>query len=320
MSKTYFKIFRNNKYIFFSGITERIFFFIIFLLIARKYPVEIYGELITIFSLANIFIILFDLGLPVLLQREVSLSGTKSSGLFSNIFTFNLAVFPFYFISAFIFYFFFLESVSVFLFVNIVIMVYLFSLSNLLNRALSGFSDFKSQFSTLAISRITILILFLPSIYFFNTGLNWLLFTMLAGALIQIVLLLRKLENNDLKFSLSEFGFNNIKSLIKPALPLGLAVVFNFLYDKIDIILIYKLTDFNNAAFYNVGYGIFKTSTIAFSFLFLTGLTQISFIGRNKNAVRLFFKKYSLVLFYICIPLMLVLFFGAEFIINTDLY
>ncbi|MEO8209289.1 MAG: polysaccharide biosynthesis C-terminal domain-containing protein [bacterium] len=316
MYKYYYKIIRANKYGIISNISERIFFFIIFLMIARKYPVEIYGELITIFSLANIFIILFDFGLPIILQREISVSGIKSSGLLSNIFSINLAVFPVYFISSFMCCHFFFSSMPSGLLIVTITIVYLFSLTNILNKALSGLNDFKSQFKSLIVSRALILTIFLPAVHFFKINLSELLLTLLAGSLIQIVFLLTQIKKQGLTLSPGEFNFEKIKFILKLSFPLGLAVVFNFLYDKIDIILISRLTDFNGAAFYNVGYGIFKTSTIAFSFLFLTGLTRISFISKNKHAVRLFFRKYSLVLFYICIFLSFLLFFGAEPIIN----
>jgi len=111
--------------------------------------------------------------------------------------------------------------------------------------------------------------------------------------------------------------------MLKISIPLGLAVVFNFLYDKIDIIIISKLTDYDQTAFYNVGYGIFKASAIAYSFILIPGFTKVSFLSKSKKAVALFVRKYLLILFWICLILAFFLFLTADFIIEifyTDMY
>jgi O-antigen/teichoic acid export membrane protein len=299
-----------------SGISERAFFFIVFLLIAREYPTEIYGELVTVFSIANIFIILFDLGLPILLQREISVSKADSPEFFSNVFGISLLTFPVYFITTLVYCHYFFSNISYGLTFVTVCAVYVFSISNLLTRTLIALNDFKNQFIPLLLSRSFILILVLPAVYFFKINLTFLLFILLSGALMQAALLIKNIKSNNLYLSFTKINFSKIKSVIRLSFPLGLAVLFNFLYDKIDIVLISKLTDFNETAYYNVGYGIFKASAVTYTFLFSSGLTRISYISRNKKAVRLFFKKYSLMLIYISLLLTLLLFFGAGIIIN----
>ena len=73
--------------------------------------------------------------------------------------------------------------------------------------------------------------------------------------------------------------------MISVSIPLGLAVIFNFLYDKIDILLISKLLDYNEAAFYNIAYGLFKASALGFSFLLVSGFTKVALTGKfGKNS------------------------------------
>jgi O-antigen/teichoic acid export membrane protein len=103
-----------------------------------------------------------------------------------------------------------------------------------------------------------------------------------------------------------------LSALLKLSIPLGLAVVFNYLYDKIDILLISKFTDYTRVGFYNIGYGIFKASSIAFSFLLVSGLTRVSYLSRNKYAVKLFFKKYSVLLFCLGLILTILLFLFSD--------
>lgn len=288
----------------------------VFLLVARKYPTGLYGELITIFSIANIFMILFDLGLPVLLQKEISAAKQNSAELFSNIFAINLFIFPVYFILSFTYCKYFLDGFSFGLFFPVIISIYVFSVSGLLNKALSGLNAFKSQFISLLLSRIITLIFFFPAIYFFEMNLDYVLWILFIGAFIQFIILSVYIKRNKLKLSVGKINPVKIKSVISISAPLGFAVIFNFLYDKIDIVIISKLTNFDEVAFYSVAYGIFKTTVIAYSFLFASGLTRISFIGKNKRAVMLFLKKYSTSLFYICSVITIVLFFGAEIIVK----
>jgi O-antigen/teichoic acid export membrane protein len=82
-------------------------------------------------------------------------------------------------------------------------------------------------------------------------------------------------------------------TVLKLSFPLGMAVIFNYMYDKIDILLISKLTDYSQVGFYNIGYGIYKASSFAFSFLLVSGLTRVSYLSRRKTAIKLFFGKYA---------------------------
>jgi O-antigen/teichoic acid export membrane protein len=284
--------------------------------IARKFPADVYGEMVTVFSAANIFIMLFDLGLPVLLQKETAVLKEKSSGYLSSVILVNLIFFPLYISAMILFFNLFFSGIPLMMVSTISLMVYFFSIGNILNKSLSGLWDFKSQFSSLCISRSISLIFFLSAVYFFNSGAEDLLLILTAGALIQIAVLLNEIRKNKLNISFKLKNRPAIGPMLKLSFPLGLAVLFNFLYDKIDIILISKLTDFDQTAFYNAAYGILRASTIAFSFMFAAGLTRVSGLKQNRKAVRLFFKKYSAILFQICIIISTILFFGSDLIIR----
>jgi len=121
----------------------------------------------------------------------------------------------------------------------------------------------------------------------------------------------------------AELDFRKIKNIILLSIPIGLAVLFNFLYDKIDIVIISKLTNFSEVAFYNIGYGIYKSSTLAFSFLLISGFTKVSYLSRNKYAVKLFLIKYFKIILVIGILINIFLFSLSGLIINiiyTDKY
>lgn len=287
-----------------------------FLIIARKYPAYQFGELVTVFSLANIIVSIFDFGLPILLQREISINRRGASVYFSNTLIINFTVFPFYVTMVFVYCKIFFSEINSVLIMSVCLLVYLFSLNNILSRALSGLYLFKNQFLSLLFSRSFILILIFLAVIFPGLSLNQMLLFLLPIALLQLFILFNYSGKNNLTLKLSDFDFKKAISMLKISIPLGLAVMFSFLYDKIDIVIISKLTNFNEAAYYNIGYGIFKASAIAYSFIFVSGFTNISYLSRNKKAVRLFFKKYSALLFWICLGLMIILFTGAGIFID----
>lgn len=185
------------------------------------------------------------------------------------------------------------------------------------NRVLASLYEFKLQFFILLISRILILTVFIIAVFFLKNSLFTQLFILLSGTMLYFSLLIFFVRKEGIMISLRFFPAKDIIKLLKVSFPLGLAVIFGMLYDKIDLILISRLTDFTQTAYYNIGYGVFKASSLMFSFLFLAGLTKISYLSRRKSAVRIFFYKYSFLLIIITLLITVFLLAGAGFIINV---
>jgi len=307
---------RDSVFLLYLNIFERLFFFFIFLLIARNFPADIYGNLITLLTAASIIAYVLDMGLPVFFQREIA-SGIKDPNkLFSNII---LIVFVKFFVYSTIFFFIyiiFFKSINSGLFSVILVMVYLNSLAGLLNSALSGINHYKSQFISSFIPRLLILMIFIISIYVFHSNLFWLFTILLAGTFLQNVLLFYNTVTSGLSFSFKELDFKLTTGILKTSIPLALAVIFNFLYDKIDVLIIASLKNYTEVGYYNVGYGIYKASNITFTFLLTAGLTRVSYLSKRPAAVKLFFWKYLKILFWISLIINILLLTGAEPIIE----
>ncbi|MGB4852367.1 MAG: oligosaccharide flippase family protein, partial [Ignavibacteria bacterium] len=218
------RIFSDNKHLILSGLAERLFFFFIFLIIARQYATNQYGEIITVFSLANIFIIFFDFGLPALLQKEVSLSGRKASGFLSNVMLISITFFPIYILSVYFYCLVFYESIPSELIIIIALTVYFFSLGNIFSKALSGLGLFKNIFFSLLVSRIYILIFVVLALLIYSPGLNEIFLITLSGSAVQIAILYNFTKKNNLISFTGFFDFKKSYSLLKFASPLGLAV------------------------------------------------------------------------------------------------
>ena len=288
----YFKLLKESKYLLFLNVIEQLFFFLVFLVFARKYPVGSYGELITLFTLANVFITLLNFGLPIYLQKEIACSKENMGELFSKILTINFLVLIVYLIFTFTYYRLFYFSLSYKLFVVTVVPVYLYSNINILNSVLSGLGKYRIQFFSFLNSRVITIIVFLLSAFLFELSLPYLLVIYSLGFLYQIILQIIKIKKENVRISLS-FNLMELFTVLKLSFPLGMAVIFNYMYDKIDILLISKLTDYSQVGFYNIGYGIYKASSFAFSFLLVSGLTRVSYLSRRKTAIKLFFGKYA---------------------------
>jgi O-antigen/teichoic acid export membrane protein len=195
-------------------------------------------------------------------------------------------------------------------------MIYVTSLVNVCNKALSGLNDFKSQFTAFTLPRVLIAASFLIGIYVYPLTLNLLMLIMFGGFFLNFVLVIYYLNKNDVKFSIKHFSLNDIKFILKISLPLGLTVIFNFLYDKIDVLLISVFKDFTEVAFYNVGYGLYKGSTMAFSFLLVPGFSMVSSLSHSKEDVKQFFNEHFRIILTICIIVSIFLLAGADLIVN----
>lgn len=312
----YFILLRDSKYVFLINIADKLFSFIIFLLLAREFSRENYGAIVTLFTLASVLVTIFDFGLPVFLQREIAVFNSRATELFSKVFTIGMLLLPVYFLLLYALSWLLYPNLQFSLVVIIGVTLYESSLINICNKSLSGLNDFKNQFSALWISRLYAVIFFIAALYFLHFTLDSLMAIVLIGFFLNLVLLFQYIYKNNINFSFSHFNFLEAKGILKISIPLGMAIVFNFMYDKIDVLLLSKLKDFSEAAYYNIAYGLFKSAMLSFSFLLAMGFTRVAAISRNKRAVLLFFKKYFFIIFIISIATGIIMFGLSGYIIK----
>jgi O-antigen/teichoic acid export membrane protein len=270
-----------------------------------------YGEVVSLFTLSAVLGAIFDFGLPLFLQRETSLFVSRATELFSKAFTTALIIMPLYFAviitSGWILY----PTISIWLVLIVSGAIYVSVLVNICNKSLSALNDFRSQFTALWISRLYILIFFAAGMFYLYFDINSLMAVMLIGFFLNLLLLFWYLHKKNVEFTLSHFNFLEMKGILKLSAPLGLAVVFNFMYDKIDIILLSKMKDFSEAGYYNAAYGIYKSLMLSYSFILAAGFTRISKLSRSKRAADIFFRKYFLLILIIAAVTAVATFFLA---------
>lgn len=266
MIKKYFKHFSSGKYVLFTNLTDRLFSFLYLLLLARYFTTEEYGQVITLLTLASILSVIFDFGLSVYIQRETAISKGNTSELISNVLTLNFISGLFYLIVSYFIFKILYAELNFYLFVIIALALSTSSIINILNRTLSGLNNYKSQFASICISRLFMLAFGFIGVTYLNFDLISYAAVFFIGLFLHLVIIYSFLLSQSINLKFSSVNKNQLLKIIKISFPLSLAVIFNFLYDKIDVILISQLTDFTETAKYNIGYGLFKASTITFSF------------------------------------------------------
>jgi len=310
------KILKRNKDILFYSVTERIFFFFFFLIIARIFSKDSYGEIITSFAYANVLVMLFDFGLPALLQKNLSSDRHSSNEqpLYSSLI--YIFAFPLYLLICYVSKIILNLNTSPDVYLLVVSSVYIFSFANLFNKALAGLNEYAYPLKSLLLSRVICLLIIAMLLLMKAISLKFLFLLLLLSAMLQLAILYLFFKKNKLLEYKGKFIFSRIPALLKISVPLGIAVLFNFLYDKIDILLISKINGFEKVAEYNIGYGIYRSSFLLFAFLFVSGLTRVSFLARRKSAVKLFMRRYLLILIPLSLIICTLMFIFSEIIIE----
>lgn len=273
--------------------------------------------MISAFALANIIILFFDFGMPVLLQKSISEENKNLSEITNTSFSLLIYSFPVYLILSFFLFWIIYPDIPVQFSFIIISLVFLFSVVNLFVKVFSAKYKFKEIFVSQFVFKFIILSVISLLFFFYTFDLYISLLIILAGYLFQIIFLfpyIKILINGLKKFSF--VSFNKIFSFLSLSIPLSLAVLFNFLYDKIDIILISKLTDFSQTADYGIAYGLYRSSTLIFSFLFIPAFNKFSKTNSDLSGTKNLFFYYLKSLSLISVILSVLIYFLSDIVIG----
>ncbi|MCX7877444.1 MAG: MATE family efflux transporter [Ignavibacteria bacterium] len=302
----------ESIYLLLMNVADRVFSFILFIIIARVSYETVYGQIVTMFTLSSVCAIFFDMGLNAYLQREIAAGGDKTD-VFSRIFSLGMILFFPYLTVSYLVYQVLYATIPLFLFLISLLIIHVSSLVNIVNKALAGLGIYKGQFTAFLIPRILVSLMFFISLYFGEAIADNMLMLFFLAVVLNLIIVFVYAGRSGIRFS---FSLGRIMPVIKSALPLGLAVIFNFLYDKIDVLIISSYRGFGETAYYSAAYGIFKTSSIAFSFLMVSGFTEVSSMRNNIEEVRKFFRQTIVKVLMICLVTALFIYFSAELLID----
>lgn len=306
-------IFKNTFYqlvskFFTSGVS-----FIATIIIARHFGVLGYGDFAKITSFVAIFYLIADFGLNAIFLRE-----DEKKIHFKDLFYFRIALALILIFLANVISFFlpFNKQLNLGFSENVRLGIFIFSFS-ILSQAMitTGNAIFqkKMRYDFSALSIITgSMTGFILTITFvlLDFPLHYILFAFMAGGFISGLFSIF-FTKEKIFFNL-DYAF--IKKLVKESLPLGLMLIFNLIYFRIDILLLSFLKPTIDVGVYGFSYKFFDF-LIALP-IFLSNALYPSLLTHKKN-YRSFFsitKKYFFVLLVSSLLLVFVFWFLAELI------
>jgi len=298
--------FSKGKYFLFASIMEVITLFIYNIYIARIFGPAVYGEIKTILAVTSIIITFFDFGFPVHLQRNAASTKIPCTDL--NIILFIKLISALFYLIITVIYFFFFSSVNRFFVLIIGLSTFLLSISNLFFYLYYGKNKISLTFKFTIFSRLSlllILIILLP----FNIPVEAVLLLLMLSNLILVLFSISGLKEIKTTILLSKPSFVEIISLLKETFPLGLTTLFNFLYGKIDIVILSIMLNFVIVAQYSVAYGLYKLSGMIFSVFLIPAFNLFTQNQENKHQnARIFYTFFSIILISSSLTALLLLF------------
>lgn len=229
--------------------------FLITVIIAREFGLSGYGDFIKVTSFVAFFYLFSDFGLnAIFLQDE--------KNKFKDIFTTRL------FMGAIIFIVCNLialvlpysKTMDIGFSNSLKILIFIFSFSIFLQSI--GYSAayyfqkkldyFKYMIGTISGSLLSLTLVFIFT--FLNFSISYLFVSLLFGSLLSCLVLLFFVKEKIFEIN---FNFSLYKELIIKSTPLGLMLVFNFIYFRIDIILLSVLSSTSAVGIYGLSYKFF---------------------------------------------------------------
>ncbi len=303
---------KDTGFILYDNILEKIFYFFLFLIFARTFQPSEYGEFITINNLGNILITISGFGLYIQIQRLIARDIAKSGFIFSNFIVLYAIVFIIDFLiaaGAFIAFYGFYDKIFFFC---TILWTAINSLSSGLSYAYYGLQKYKKRFFINLTAKFLFFAFTAASIIIWK-NFTYAIIVLIAGVIFHLILIIRLFPYS---INLNKFDRKYIFTVIAASLPLGAAITFNFLYDKIDIIILSKMTDLSLVAMYGIAYGIYKSSSIAFTFIQTKLLSVAAGFKNDKTAVLSALIKYSKLVLLICAGLNIIIFILAPLIVK----
>ena len=249
------RIYLNTVYLGIAEIVSKILQFVVMLYAARLLSKEHFGKFSFALSLSFIAVVLADLGINTLLIREISRNKNLASKYFINAFSIKVAL-------SFIAYFAIVAVLNIFDYPDdtrhIVYIIWLFTiLSTFTELFYSVFRAFEMMFYDAFLKVVRMALLALAGLYVLFKGYGVLAFSY-AFVFVEATVVLVALG-----IALSKFiklkatiDFSFAKSLLKNALPFGLAFIFGSIYFYIGSVMLSKIRGDAEVAIYSVAYNI----------------------------------------------------------------
>lgn len=296
-----------------SNLLEKSTFFFVTIIIARNYSESVFGFITASFAFANIAISFFEFGFHFYIQRESAANNPSLAD--SLVQTFSLRVFTFVLYLLLLFGYYFAASpgdIGAALLLGVSVFIY--SINNLLNAYLFGKDKYRTAFYSLLLSRV-FLFASVSFAVFIQCNITVASAGFAAGGLLHTLLLIRSLQKSGMHLYIAKPDRDKLSPILSSSFPLALSVIFVWLYDRGDVLLLRHFQGDVVLAIYAVAYSIYKLPQSAANFLFNPMFTEFSReYAEHKFLAKERLTRNAFALVLVLIPLLLLLLIGSSFI------
>ncbi|MEK6869434.1 MAG: flippase [Nanoarchaeota archaeon] len=309
------RIYKNTAYLGIAESVSKILQFVVMLYAARLLTQQNFGKLSFALSLSFIAVILADLGINTLLIREVSRNKRLVSKYFINAFSIKvvLSIIAFFIIIAVLNIFGYPPATR-----QIVYIIWIFTiLSTFTELFYSIFRAFEKMEYDSFLKIVRMVILAISGIYVLFEGMGVVIFSytfVFTEAIIVLIALFITLKKFvRLKF---EIDPSFIKSLLRKALPFGLAFIFGSVYFFIGSVMLSVIKGEAEVAVFSAAYNI-ALALLFIPTVYINAIYPVlsRYYKQSKSGLRLLYEKSFKYLYMIGLPISLGMFILADRII-----
>ncbi|MBI2416700.1 MAG: oligosaccharide flippase family protein [Ignavibacteriales bacterium] len=305
----------RGVYVLLSNLLEKSAFFFLSIIIARNFSESIFGFVTASFAFANIIISFFEFGFNFYFQREAAAETPDLQEKFSQALSLRAITFVLY-AALSVLYFFYTSDQYFIPALLLGLSVFVFSINNLFNALLFGKNDYRSSFLALLFSRIILFAAVFAGIYvtanLFLTCLGF-----VAGGLVQFALLSGILKKHAIRIKLAMPHKEKLLPILNSSFPFAIGVIFVWLYDRGDVLILRQFRGDEAIAIYAVAYSVYKLPQALANFIFTPMFTEFSSIFAKTGYLSFLHLRHQAInLLLICTPLTGLLYFFSSSIIT----
>jgi O-antigen/teichoic acid export membrane protein len=189
----------------------------------------------------------------------------------------------------------------------IAVSVFILTTNNMLNAVFFGWNAYQKSFSMLLISRSFLIASFFV-LYVLQADLLWMMSAFLLSALIHFVYLIQELKRNNLRIGLGRFSVSELKRILISSLPMGLGMIFVWIYDRVDVLILRGFTDDTMVAYFAIAYSLYKAPQAFANFILTPLFSDLSneFSQKKFISSTTISQRFTHLLFFI-LPILLIL-------------
>jgi len=299
------------------------------ILVAQTFGPASLGDLTKVLSFVSLFYLVADFGFNAIVVKDICADEKKTSFYLSNLFSLRIflslvLIFLVFFATLFL-PFNLKENTGFSPWVKTgIIFASLTILTQAVINSTNGFFQAKLRYdkSTLALFFGSLTTVFLTVIFLSYAFFSWpnalqpIIFAYVFGAIISSLLAFSFVRKEIPDFGLN-LNFNFWKNLLKRTWPIGLTLIFNLIYFRVDMLILALVKSSSEVGLYGLSYKVFDLALVFPIFLINASYpVMVSSLAQSKEELLKFSKKILAVLLAVSLLAFIVIFIFSPQIIK----